>query len=59
MLARIQSIATALPQTRISQPEVRDFVAQATDKGLSPRIAAIYDSTGVESRAIAQPAAVL
>lgn len=55
MLARIQSIATALPQTRISQPEVRDFVAQATDKGLSPRIAAIYDSTGVESRAIAQP----
>lgn len=57
MLARIQSIATALPHHRISQPEVRDFVAQATEKGLSPRIAAIYDSTGVESRAIAQPPA--
>ncbi|WP_446655106.1 type III polyketide synthase [Blastomonas sp.] len=55
MLARIQSIATALPSHRISQPEVRDFVAQATEKGLSPRIAAIYDSTGVDSRAIAQP----
>lgn len=55
MLARIQSIATALPQYRISQPEVRDFVAQATEKGLGARIAAIYDSTGVESRAIAQP----
>lgn len=55
MLARIQSIATVVPDHRISQPEVRDFVAQATDRGLSPRIAAIYDSTGVETRAIARP----
>ena len=55
MLPRIQSIATVVPDHQISQPQVRDFVGQATEKGLSPRIAAIYDSTGVESRAIARP----
>lgn len=55
MLPRIQSIATAVPPHRISQPEVRDFVSQASPNGLPPRIAAIYDSTGVDSRAIAQP----
>ena len=55
MLPRIQSIATVVPDHRISQPQVREFVGQATEKGLPERIAAIYDSTGVESRAIAQP----
>lgn len=55
MLPRIQSIATAVPPFTISQPQVRDFVSGALDRGLPPRIAAIYDSTGVNSRAIVQP----
>lgn len=55
MLPRIQSIATAIPPHAISQHEVRDFVASALTKGLPPRIAAIYDSTGVDRRAIVQP----
>jgi alkylresorcinol/alkylpyrone synthase len=55
MQPRIQSIATAVPPFAITQPQVRDFVSGALERGLPPRIAAIYDSTGVNSRAIVQP----
>ncbi|WP_288016160.1 type III polyketide synthase [Blastomonas sp.] len=54
MLPRIQSIATGVPSFAITQHQVRDFVASALPQGLPPRIAAIYDSTGVNSRAIVQ-----
>ena len=55
MLPRIQSIATGVPPFAITQHQVRDFVASALPAGLPPRIAAIYDSTGVNARAIVQP----
>lgn len=55
MLPRIQSIATAVPSFAITQHQVRDFVASALPAGLPARIAAIYDSTGVNTRAIVQP----
>lgn len=54
MPPRIQSIATAVPPISITQHQVRDFVASALPKGLPDRIAAIYDSTGVNNRAIVQ-----
>lgn len=55
MHPRIQSIATAVPPFVITQPQVRDFVSSALERGLPPRIAAIYDSTGVNARSIVQP----
>ena len=48
-------MATAVPPISITQHQVRDFVASALPEGLPPRIAAIYDTTGVNSRAIVQP----
>ncbi|MFC3309805.1 type III polyketide synthase [Blastomonas aquatica] len=54
MFPRIQTIATAVPPIAITQHQVRDFVASALPAGLPPRIAAIYDTTGVNRRAIVQ-----
>lgn len=55
MLPRIQSIATLVPPHAITQHQVRDVVASASPRGLPARVAAIYDSTGVNSRAIVLP----
>ena len=55
MHPRIQSIATAVPPFSITQHQVRDHIASAMRGGLPPRIAAIYDSTGVNKRHIVQP----
>lgn len=57
MLPRIQSIATLVPSHTITQHQVRDVVASASPRGLPARIAAIYDTTGVNTRAIVQPPA--
>lgn len=55
MFPRIQSIVTLVPPHAITQQQVREVVASATPRGLSPRIAAIYDTTGVDTRAIVLP----
>lgn len=55
MPPRIQSIATAVPPYSVTQHEVRDHIASALPAGLPPRIAAIYDTTGVDKRHIIQP----
>lgn len=54
MIPRIQSIATAVPAFSVTQHEVRDHIASALPAGLPPRIAAIYDTTGVNKRYIIQ-----
>ncbi|WP_373487752.1 type III polyketide synthase [Blastomonas sp.] len=55
MNPRILSMATAVPPFSVTQHAVRDHMASALPGGLPPRIAAIYDTTGVDCRHIAQP----
>jgi alkylresorcinol/alkylpyrone synthase len=54
-IANILSIATALPQHRISQAQVLAILEQAKGRTLPPRMAEILGNTGIDQRYIAMP----
>ena len=56
MHVKINGIATAVPPFSIDQAEVRDAMNIAMDHAMPPRIARIYDNTGVDTRHLVQPA---
>ena len=56
MSAKINAIATAVPEYQISQADVLSRMSQLAPKGIPSRLHSIYENAGIEKRHIVQPA---
>ena len=54
MVAKLNAIATAVPEFQISQPEVLDRMSALADGGIPRRLHSIYENAGIETRHIVQ-----
>ena len=56
MVAKLNAIATAVPEFQISQTEVLDRMSAMADGGIPRRLHGIYQNAGIEKRHIVQDA---